>query len=102
MATRPGWCNIGRHYAASYAPFAELVRCEVGIGACEGVTRRVELEAGRWLTGFVGTVRFTLLKPQELPPQARTALLALARFATFSGTGVETMRGMGQTRHGAR
>jgi len=50
--------------------------------------------------GFQGSVRFQVLKPDTLDTDAMRALWALARLASYSGTGVETMRGMGQTRLG--
>jgi CRISPR-associated endoribonuclease Cas6 len=74
-----------------------LVEQQVAVTECEGGTRAVRLDQGRTFIGFQGTVRFTLLKPDTIAPELRTALIALARFASFCGTGVDTMRGMGQT-----
>jgi CRISPR-associated endoribonuclease Cas6 len=70
----------------------------VAISHCAGETQHVLLDTGRPFIGFTGTVTFAVLQPSILTPEDRRSLLALARFAEFSGTGVETMRGMGQTR----
>ena len=48
--------------------------------------------------GFLGWVVAPLLAPADIPADIRAAVYALAAFANFCGTGVETMRGMGQTR----
>jgi len=76
----------------------ETVRLNVGISACRGQTETVVLDARRRFIGFVGEVTFRLLKPEMVAPEARAALAALARFSSYCGTGVETTRGMGQTR----
>jgi CRISPR/Cas system endoribonuclease Cas6 (RAMP superfamily) len=78
----------------------EVVADRVAIGACTGGTRALSLERGRMFIGFQGSVRFQVLKPDTLDTDAMRALWALARLASYSGTGVETMRGMGQTRLG--
>ena len=74
-----------------------LIEQQVAVNMCEGGTRAVTLDQGRPFIGFQGTVRFTLLKPKTVAPEARSALATLARFAAYCGTGVDTMRGMGQT-----
>jgi CRISPR-associated endoribonuclease Cas6 len=74
-----------------------LIEQQVAVKMCEGGTRAITLDQGRPFIGFQGTVRFTLLKPETVAPEYRTALAALARFAAYCGTGVDTMRGMGQT-----
>jgi CRISPR-associated endoribonuclease Cas6 len=76
----------------------ETVRTNVGISACRGQTETVLLDAKRRFIGFVGEVTFRLLKPEMAAPEEKAALAALARFANYCGTGVETTRGMGQTR----
>lgn len=76
----------------------ETVRTNVGISACRGQTETVLLDARRRFIGFVGEVTFRLLKPKMVAPEEKVALAALARFANYCGTGVETTRGMGQTR----
>ncbi len=75
-----------------------VVEERVAISAASGATRSVPLDPGRLFIGFEGQVRFALLEPKTFPEPERHALAALARFANFAGTGVETMRGMGQTR----
>jgi CRISPR-associated endoribonuclease Cas6 len=79
------------------AALKERIAERVVVTACEGGTRAVRLDAGRTFIGFQGRVRFALLKPETAPAEAKTALTALARFASYCGTGVDTMRGMGQT-----
>ena len=93
---------LGRWNVCCPAPFdmeaiRSLVEQQVAVRMCEGGTRAVTLDQGRPFIGFQGTVRFTLLKPETVAPEYRTALAALARFAAYCGTGVDTMRGMGQT-----
>jgi CRISPR-associated endoribonuclease Cas6 len=75
-----------------------LVEQQVAVKSCEGGTRVVMLDQGRPFIGFQGDVRFTLLKPDTVAPEARSALATLTRFAEYCGTGVDTMRGMGQTK----
>jgi CRISPR-associated endoribonuclease Cas6 len=67
------------------------------VSACAGSTQSVPQDRGRVFIGFVGAVRFALLSPDCVPLEFQQMLLALARFASFCGTGVDTMRGMGQT-----
>ncbi len=76
----------------------ELAANQMAVSFCEGATRMLRLEDRRSFLGFEGAVRFRLLEPQEVTRDALIALGALARFADFCGTGVDTMRGMGQTR----
>jgi CRISPR/Cas system endoribonuclease Cas6 (RAMP superfamily) len=76
----------------------QVVEERVAISAASGATRSVLLDPGRPFIGFEGRVRFVLLEPETFSEPARNSLAALARFANFAGTGVETMRGMGQTR----
>jgi CRISPR-associated endoribonuclease Cas6 len=86
-----------------YSPFnldpvlLSWVEQQVAVKEFEGGTRLVKLDAGRSFIGFQGVVTFAILKPETLPVEVATALTALARFAEYSGTGVDTMRGMGQT-----
>lgn len=94
------WLNRWNAYAPSPLPdtILEIVADRVAIGACAGGTQVVKLDRSRSFIGFEGTVRFCILKYHDLPPQELQALWTLTRLASFSGTGVETMRGMGQTR----
>ena len=64
---------------------------------CQGGTQAAKIDAGRSFAGFVGEVTFALLKADAIAPDIRKALAALAIFAQYSGTGVDTMRGMGET-----
>jgi len=70
----------------------------VVISGFRGGTVAVPLDAGRTFLGFSGTVQFTVLCDTAEACRVREVLWSLARFAEFCGTGVETMRGMGQTR----
>ena len=75
----------------------EAVSAQVAVAYCSGATQPVSIDRKRPFIGFVGEVRFTILKPEELADNIKRCLLALARFSNFCGTGVETIRGMGQT-----
>lgn len=84
----------------------EIARSFVEVEECDGSTRSIHLPRGSGsgsartapdFTGFVGQVRFRAIPKAELSRQALGELTALARFASFSGTGRDTMRGMGQT-----
>lgn len=75
----------------------EVVDQHVAVGHCAGRTERVTLDGNRVFVGFVGEVRFVVVASEKVPPGALAALGSLARFAEYCGTGVETMRGMGQT-----
>lgn len=101
------WLSKWRLY--SEAPLREdlprWVNRHVGVSAYEGRTVRPELReegkgaAGlkRPFIGFIGQVEFSLLRVKEVPEEVKRELWALARFATYCGTGVDTIRGMGQT-----
>jgi hypothetical protein len=78
----------------------QVAQDRVAISAASGATRAVPLDPGRLFIGWEGQVRFALLGPDTFPDEERNALAALVRFARFAGTGVETIRGMGQTRPG--
>ena len=75
-----------------------IVENQVAVTACSGETKKVRIDQNRPFIGFVGEVRFRLLKPETVNEESRRGLTALARFASFCGTGVDTIRGMGQTR----
>jgi CRISPR-associated endoribonuclease Cas6 len=78
-----------------------MIRRNLAISKFRGGTQSEwlwEEKRRRPFIGFVGEVRFEVLKPKEVGQEGLSVLAALARFADFSGTGVETTRGMGQTR----
>lgn len=86
------------------ADILRSVETHVAVVECEGRTLDIRLPRGRGgastpFTGFVGNVRFTLLQPSTVPESTRLELTALARLSCFSGTGVDTMRRMGQTEY---
>ena len=62
-----------------------------------GCTEVVRLEKGRTFIGYAGNVKFKVLEPDALSADTFKYLQALARFACYCGTGVDTSRGMGQT-----
>ena len=78
----------------------KTVERAVAVKAFCGRAEMVPLDRGRCFIGFVGEVTFQILKPEKLAVWERCALWALARSASYCGTGVETVRGMGQTRLG--
>lgn len=76
---------------------SDVVAGRLVVSAFSGGTEAVRLERDRTFIGFTGSVRFSVLSPDTLPPDALSYLHALARFADYCGTGVDTSRGMGQT-----
>lgn len=80
------------------AQFLEAAAESVVVSAFEGGTRAARLDGRRVFLGFVGSVEFTVLDGGRPAAPISAVMWALARFAEFGGTGVETMRGMGQTR----
>ena len=75
----------------------EVVERQVAITYCQGGTQTANIDKERNFAGFRGDVTFALLKPDTVSPEVRQALAALTLFAEYSGTGVDTMRGMGET-----
>jgi CRISPR-associated endoribonuclease Cas6 len=80
------------------AEFLEAAAESVVVSAFEGRTRAAPLDGRRVFLGFVGMVEFRALDGGRPAAPIAAAMWALARFAEFGGTGIETMRGMGQTR----
>ncbi|NLH98664.1 MAG: CRISPR system precrRNA processing endoribonuclease RAMP protein Cas6 [Chthonomonadales bacterium] len=70
----------------------------VVISAFVGGTRAARLDGKRVFIGFVGDVELRIIEADRTVAPLAAALWSLARFAEYCGTGVETMRGMGQTR----
>ena len=75
----------------------ELVDEHVVVSEFNGQTRRIAIE--RPFIGFVGAVTLHWPRPTPLDHDARAALTLLARWSSLCGTGVDTARGMGQTRY---
>jgi CRISPR/Cas system endoribonuclease Cas6 (RAMP superfamily) len=77
------------------------VNRHVGVSGHEGRTKRVNLaEEGKFsrvFIGYVGTAEFSLLGGREVPEEVKRDIWTLARFSTYCGTGLDTLRGMGQT-----
>lgn len=94
------WYRRWNLYAPS--PFSEAlmesVAQQVVIRAFAGGTSAVRLDRVRTFIGFTGRVEFTVLDGPADTGELCAALWSLARFAEYCGTGVDTMRGMGQTR----
>ncbi|MGO8670462.1 MAG: CRISPR system precrRNA processing endoribonuclease RAMP protein Cas6 [Capsulimonadaceae bacterium] len=100
---------MGRWNLASGAPLSDDLRQVIvermAVSHCAGRTVDILLDGssrsrtGRTFIGFIGDVTFSLLQPHSVPCDALAALTALARLSRFCGTGVETARGMGQTRY---
>lgn len=76
----------------------EAVANQAAIRAFQGGTSAVRLGRMRTFIGFTGTVELTILDGHVDAAAVTAAVWALARLAEFCGTGVETTRGMGQTR----
>ncbi len=88
--------NLCSELQISEAVLAVVAR-QVAVSYCQGGTQTANIDEGRNFAGFVGEVTFVLLKPNTIDPEIRQALAALGRFAEYCGTGVDTMRGMGET-----
>ena len=84
--------------AAISSAVLDVASDQIVVSHCAGATHRIAIERGRSFIGFVGEVTFDLLKPECVDVDSLLALGRLAALAPFSGTGVETMRGMGLTR----
>ncbi len=67
------------------------------ISEFSGGTKTARLEKGRPFIGFTGSIQFRIIAPEKLTEDTHRMLWALARFADYSGTGVGSSRGMGQT-----
>ena len=93
---------LGRWKSCSTLPMPEPVdlsiRDALVLSAFRGGTGAVRLDGVRTFIGFVGEATFDMAPGLEADPETEACLGALASLANFSGTGVETMRGMGQTR----
>lgn len=86
-------------------PLRDMVEGFVALSFLQGETRLLrfrEKERARVFIGFVGRVEFRVLHPECVTPVDFQRLAALARFSNYAGTGLEVVRGMGQTRHVTR
>lgn len=81
------------------AAIKEVIAERLVVAACKGETQAVRLDGQRTFIGFMGQVRFGIVHAQTLGLEEKQILTALARFGGFCGTGVDTMRGMGQTEY---
>jgi CRISPR-associated endoribonuclease Cas6 len=93
---------FGRWNNSSPVPMSpellEVVRERIVVSHCAGETERALIDGKRPFLGFVGQVTFEILKREDIAPAGLKALSSLVRYANYCGTGVETIRGMGQTR----
>lgn len=76
---------------------ADIAGGYLALSAFSGRTEALQLDKGRMFIGFVGDVKFSVLQADDLPREALVCLQALAEYAEYCGTGVDTSRGMGQT-----
>lgn len=94
---------LGRWKSCSGLPTPEsidsAIRESLVVSAFKGGTSMERLDEARPFIGFMGEVAFDIAPNAGVDRAAEDFLGTLVRFAEFSGTGVETMRGMGQTRH---
>ncbi len=93
-----GWRKLWNRHASHLTmgpEVSERIRRSAAVAFCRGETRAVALRQRKFI-GFVGNVTFELRG--EVPREQVQQLAALARLATFCGTGVGTLFGMGQTR----
>ena len=96
-----GWARRWQQFSPLPLPdtLLPLVAERLTVSSLRGETRRVFLDRGRVFIGYIGEVTFHLCAPRAEYPAERQALTALARLAPYCGTGVDTARGMGQTRY---
>jgi CRISPR/Cas system endoribonuclease Cas6 (RAMP superfamily) len=95
------WLTRWNTFSPIQLPAKEIlafVEARVDIIELEGHTERVFISPQENpYPGFIGSVTFAVNKPTSKDaPQLKT-LDTLITFATYSGTGVQTMRGMGTT-----
>ncbi len=81
--------------------FLELLP-RLALSRMHGETQEIRLGEKQRLVGFVGAAVFDVIGAATAPEELTTTLSQLANFANYAGTGVETFRGMGQTRAAAR
>ncbi|MDI3317650.1 MAG: CRISPR system precrRNA processing endoribonuclease RAMP protein Cas6 [Bacillota bacterium] len=90
------WCSAGGTLPAPMPEeaFREWLGERVAVRSIEGL-HTVTVDGGETaLTGFLGTVRYAWIGPEPWGPGL---LAALARFASYAGTGAKTGHGFGLT-----
>lgn len=89
--------NLCCEWPIPYATLMPIVETQVAVTYCKGGTEIARLDTDRNFVGYVGDATFGLLKPETVDPEMRKALAVLAIYSEYCGTGVDTMRGMGET-----
>jgi CRISPR-associated endoribonuclease Cas6 len=75
----------------------DIVTVHVALGRYDLHTRLVDLGNNRKMVGFVGSVKFNVLRAPKIGREWLKRLNILADYAPFCGTGHKTTQGMGQT-----
>jgi CRISPR-associated endoribonuclease Cas6 len=75
----------------------DLVAAHVAVGRYGGHTEMVKFGDRQRMVGFVGTVRYVVVRHWKLEEAWLRKLNALADYAPYCGTGCRTTQGMGQT-----
>ncbi|MDR0308966.1 MAG: CRISPR system precrRNA processing endoribonuclease RAMP protein Cas6 [Coriobacteriales bacterium] len=93
------WQGFGQPHPPQAPEIIEFVRDRVVVTAFSGETVDVPINARQsTFPGFVGFVDLAVHKPKNSEKDILKRLDMLTSLAEYSGTGAQTMRGLGQTR----
>jgi CRISPR-associated endoribonuclease Cas6 len=76
----------------------DVVGAHVAVGRYDLRTELVDLGTNWKIVGFVGAVKFNVLKAHKIGTDWLERLNILADYAAFCGTGHKTAQGLGQTK----
>ena len=76
----------------------DIVAAHVAVGRYDLRTELVDLGTNWKVVGFVGKVKFNILKARKIGEEWLRRLNLLAEYAGFCGTGHKTAQGLGQTK----
>ncbi len=76
----------------------DIAAAHVAVSRYDLQTRMVDLGRNRKAIGFVGMVKYSVVRARKIGDEWLRRLNLLADFAAFCGTGHKTAHGMGQTR----
>ena len=76
----------------------DIVAAHVAVGRHDLRTQLVDLGTNWKIVGFVGSVKYNVLRAHKIGDEWLQRLNLLANYAAFCGTGHKTAHGMGQTK----